>query len=64
MEPADLVEAIVDHSHLDGEDVRNVRVLERFSFVEVPADRASEVVEKVNGNDVRGVTLRLEVAKR
>jgi len=64
LEPADLVGAIVDHSHLDGEDVRNVRVLERFSFVEVPADRAPEVVDKVTGNDVRGVELRLEVAKR
>ncbi len=63
-EPADLVSAIVDNCHLDGEDVRNVRVLERFSFVEVPAERAEEVVEKVNGNDVRGVSLRLEVAKR
>ena len=56
--------AIVDHSHLDGEDVRNVRVLERFSFLEVPAARAGEVVDKVSGNEVRGVTLRLEVAKR
>ncbi len=63
-EPADLVGAIVDGSHLDGEDVRNVRVLERFSFVEVPADRAEEVVEKVTGNEVRGIALRLEVAKR
>ena len=63
-EPADVIRAIVDNCHLDGEDVRNVRVLERFSFVEVPADRASEVVEKVNGNEVRGVPLRLEVAKR
>ncbi len=63
-EPADVIGAIVDNCHLDGEDVRNVRVLERFSFVEVPADRASEVVEKVNGNEVRGVPLRLEVAKR
>jgi ATP-dependent RNA helicase DeaD len=63
-EPADIVAAIVDNCHLDGEDVRNVRILERFSFVEVPADRASEVVEKVNGNEVRGVALRLEVAKR
>jgi len=63
-EPADVVAAIVDNCHLDGEDVRNVRVLERFSFVEVPAERAGEVVEKVNGNEVRGVPLRLEVAKR
>jgi ATP-dependent RNA helicase DeaD len=63
-EPADVVGAIVDHSHLEGEDIRNVRVLERFSFAEVPAARAQEVVEKVNGNEVRGKRLRLEVAKR
>jgi ATP-dependent RNA helicase DeaD len=64
LEPADVVGAVVDGSHLDGEDVRNVRVLERFSFVEVPAERAQEVVDTVTGNDVRGVELRLEVAKR
>ena len=64
IEPADVVSAIVDGSHLDGEDVRNVRVLERFSFVEVPSDRASEVVSKIRGNEVRGVELRVEVAKR
>ena len=64
LEPADVVSAIVDGSHLDGEDVRRVRVLERFSLVAVPAARAREVVEKVTGNEVRGVRLRLEVAKR
>jgi ATP-dependent RNA helicase DeaD len=64
LEPADVVSAIVDNSHLDGEDVSNVRVLERFSFVEVPGERAGEVVDKVNGQSVRGVELRLEVAGR
>src|SRR3954451_14613244 len=64
LEPADVVSAIVDNSHFDGEDVSNVRVLERFSFVEVPGERAGEVVEKVNGQSVRGVELRLEVASR
>ena len=63
LEPADVIGAIVDHSHLEGEDIRNVRVLERFSFAEVPAERASDVVAKVSGNDVRGVKLRLEVAR-
>ena len=64
LEPADLISAIIDHSHLEGEDVRNVRMLERFSFVDVPAERASEVVEKVQSKDVRGLALRLEVATR
>src|SRR5215211_4021054 len=63
-EPADVVGAIVDHSHLEGEDIHNVRVLERFSFVEVPAERAGEVVDKVSGRWVRGRELRLEVTTR
>ena len=41
-----------------------MRLLERFAFVEVPAARAQEVVDKVNGSDARGVKLRLEVAPR
>jgi ATP-dependent RNA helicase DeaD len=64
LEPADVVAAIVDNSHLDGEDVQNVRMLERFSFVEVPGERAEEVVEKVSGTQVRGVSIELEVAGR
>jgi ATP-dependent RNA helicase DeaD len=64
IEPKDVIGAIVDNSHLEGEDIRNVRVLERFSFVEVPAKRAHEVIDKVSGSAVRGTKLRLEVAKR
>ncbi len=63
-EPADVIGAVVDHSHLDGEDISNVHVLERFSFLEVPAERAGEVTDKVTGKRVRGVELRLEVAKK
>ena len=63
-EPADVVGAVVDNSHLENDDVRHVRVLERFSFVEVPAERAPEVADKVNGKRVRGTGLRVEVAKR
>ncbi|MBX5468762.1 MAG: DEAD/DEAH box helicase [Thermoleophilaceae bacterium] len=64
IEPADVIGAIVDRTHLDGEDVRDVRVLERFSFVHVPAAVADEVVSKVDGSDVRGAELRLEVLTR
>ena len=64
LEPADVVGAIVDNSHLDGEEITNVRLLDRFSFVEVPAARAEEVASTVTGKSVKGVTLKLEVAKR
>jgi ATP-dependent RNA helicase DeaD len=64
LEPADIVGAVVDNTHLENADVRHVRVLERFSFVEVPEPRASEVAQKVSGKRVRGAQLRVEVAKR
>jgi ATP-dependent RNA helicase DeaD len=63
LEPADLIGAIVDHSRLDGEDVTGVRVLERFSFAEVPSERADEVVRKVGGQSVKGTELRMEVRR-
>jgi ATP-dependent RNA helicase DeaD len=63
-EPADLVGAVVDHSHLENDDVRNVRVLERFSFVEVPAARAGEVAAAVSGSRLHGTELRAEVVAR
>jgi ATP-dependent RNA helicase DeaD len=64
IEPADVVSAVVDHTHLENDDVRNVKVLERFAFVDVPADRAAQVAEAVSGNQVRGVELQMEVTKR
>ena len=62
--PADVVSAVVDNSHLENDDVRNVKVLERFAFVDVPADRAGQVAETVSGKQVRGVELRMEVTKK
>jgi len=56
VEPKDVVEAIVDQTHLENDDVRNVRVLERFTLVEVPEARASEVAGNLKWN--------AEVAKR
>ena len=41
-----------------------VRVLERFSFAEVPSGRADDVVRQVAGKRVRGTELKVEVAGR
>ena len=56
IEPKDVVQAIVDQTHLENEDIRNVRVLERFSLVEVPQARAEEVAKNLKW--------KAEVAKR
>ena len=60
LEVADLVHAITGAAGLDGEAVRNVQVLDRFAFVEVPAADAERVIESVSGTSVRGRELKLE----
>jgi ATP-dependent RNA helicase DeaD len=61
LEPADVIGALVEQSGLEGEDVEHVRILERFSLAEVPAERAAETVERVGGTQVKGTELRLDV---
>jgi ATP-dependent RNA helicase DeaD len=60
---ADLIHAVTAHAGLDGEAVRNVRLLERFALLEVPADEADRVAGAVTGTAVRGHTLRVEPAR-
>jgi ATP-dependent RNA helicase DeaD len=59
---ADLIAAVAA-TGLDGEAIRNVRLLERFALFEVPAEQAARVADEVDGTPVRGHTLRLELAK-
>ena len=63
VEVADLVHAVTAAAGIDGEAVRDVRVLERFSFLSVPRSEAERIVAAANGAPVNGGTLRLEIAR-
>jgi ATP-dependent RNA helicase DeaD len=63
IEPRDVIHAVTAATGLDGEAVRNVRVLERFAFLEVPEADVERVLERANGAVVRGRELRLEPAR-
>ena len=43
--------------------IRDVRVLHRFSFVELDADQAERAVEFLDGTKLKGREIRLEVAR-
>jgi ATP-dependent RNA helicase DeaD len=60
LEPSDLIGAITAATGLDGESVRNVRVLERFSLLEVPEAEADRIAEELDGLELRGRRLALE----
>jgi ATP-dependent RNA helicase DeaD len=63
IEPSDVIHALTQAGGLDGESVRNVRVLDRFSFAEVPEQVADRVIEAAAGVEVGGQPLRLELAR-
>jgi ATP-dependent RNA helicase DeaD len=57
---ADIVSAITSSAGLDGEAVRDVLVLDRFSFLSVPEAEAERVIGALDGREVRGRALSLE----
>ena len=57
---ADIVAAVTSSTGLDGEAVRDVLVLDRFSFVSVPATEADAVIEALSGRSLRGASLDLQ----
>jgi ATP-dependent RNA helicase DeaD len=60
MSVADIISAVTSAAGLDGEAVRDVSVLERFSFLSVPAAEADRVIEALDGRELGGRRLRLE----
>ena len=59
----DLRWALREGAVLPDEAVHDVRVLHRFSFVEVDPDRAEQAVDYLDGTKLKGKEIRLEIAK-
>ena len=57
---ADIVGAVTSTAGLDGEAVREVLVLDRFSFLSVPTAEADRVIEALHGRPLRGQPMTLE----
>jgi ATP-dependent RNA helicase DeaD len=60
----DLRWALREGAVVPDEDVASVRILERFSFVELKADQADRTVEFLDGTKLKGKEIRLEIAKK
>ncbi len=63
VEVADLIHAVTAAAGVDGEAVRDVRVLERFSLLSVPRSEAERIVSAVDGTRLNGTSLRVELAR-
>src|SRR3954465_2771110 len=59
----DLNWALTEGAVLPKEAIHSIRVLDRFSFVEVAADQAERAVEYLDGAKLKGKQIRMEIAK-
>ncbi|HSD25529.1 MAG TPA: DEAD/DEAH box helicase [Solirubrobacterales bacterium] len=59
----DLNWALVEGAVVPKEAIHSIRVLERFSFVEVAADQAERAVEYLDGTKLKGKQIRMEIAR-
>ncbi len=63
IEEEDLRWALREGAVLPEEAIHDIRVLHRFSFVEVDPDQADRTVEFLDGTKLKGKEIRLEIAK-
>ena len=59
----DIVGCIKAHTALTTETIGRVNLLDSFSFVEVPAGYVEEVIKNVNGQEIKGKVVNIEIAK-
>jgi ATP-dependent RNA helicase DeaD len=61
---ADIIHAVTAATGLDGEAVRDVKVLTQFTLLSVPESDVARVVEAVDGQDVKGAQLSVALARQ
>lgn len=59
----DIVGCIKAHTALTTDTIGRVNLLDNFSFVEFPANYVDEVMKNVNGKEIKGKVVNIEIAK-
>jgi ATP-dependent RNA helicase DeaD len=60
----DIVKAVREISGLSSTSIGNIDVLEKFSFVELPADNAREITTALQNRGIKGVRINIEPANK
>jgi ATP-dependent RNA helicase DeaD len=61
--PKDIVGAIAGETGLPGNQIGNIDIYDKFTFVEVPEDRAQDVIRKLKKSQIRGNKVNIEIAE-
>jgi ATP-dependent RNA helicase DeaD len=63
IEDEDIQFALVEGAVIPEESIHDVRILERFTFVDLDAEHAEQALERLDGTKLKGKQIRLEYAK-
>jgi ATP-dependent RNA helicase DeaD len=61
--PGDIVGAIAGESGIPGNTIGSIDIFDRHTFVDVPNDVANRVVAAMDGNNIKGRKVNVEVAR-
>lgn len=61
--PKNILGAIAGETGLSGDDVGEIDIYDKFSFVEVPKEHTKQVLEIMNGAQIKGKRVNVEVAE-
>ena len=63
IEESDIEFALIEGAVIPEESIRDIRMLERFTFVDLDTDHADQVLERLNDTKLKGKQIRVEYAK-
>lgn len=61
--PGDIIKLIVDNTGLSSKAIGNIKILEKFTFVEVPRNSVEKVIDALQKSIIAGRKIRVEKAK-
>jgi ATP-dependent RNA helicase DeaD len=61
--PGDFVGAITGETGLPGRIIGEIEIHDRFTFVDVPRDKAEEIMQVMNKTQIRGLRIAVDIAK-
>ncbi len=60
--PKDIVGSLASNSAISGEEIGKIKILDNFSFAEIPAKYATDILEGMKGKQIKGRDVNIEIA--
>ena len=59
----DIIGSISSNTIVSGSEIGKIKILDKYSFVEIPGEYVNEVLKDMQGKEIKGRKCNIEVAK-